>query len=490
MLERRRRLQAALGLAGFIVAISLWMDFSAFHNHQHSDALIPILVSLQHWTPFFWAQDRFGMFVPWLARGLRSPFANLVFQDGVNIALGIASFALLADYLLPKRKDWIPPAAIAISLFIAFAAENERFDVFSGCQPYASSIAIGLCGLELLREDRALAFGWRMLLSIPCFMIAEWINVGAILPLAPLACARTAIDLWETRDWKRGRGPAIGILLLYLATRLSLHWSSAIDHAGIQVTVQTWAPRGEWFARAQEWGRAAWQKMGDHLWETWLGVTAVIGTLSLASSRVRAQGVDRVLAAAGVIIAALFSFYVIGLTDWVRGNGYALRYALPPILLTAVAAGQLAAIPLDLIPMDVRWRRSAFAIPIVVAIGASYGAPAPSKIETAFDEHWGQAAREVVEANATHVAGDYWRIWPVVFRANWLHWERADGKQVFGLAHRAEGTFAESRAIPADQLRVAILRGDGSLGYLGALQQPGWALVARSSIVDIIVPRR
>ena len=33
-------------------AAAFWIDLGAFHDHQQSDALVPVLVSLQRWTPF------------------------------------------------------------------------------------------------------------------------------------------------------------------------------------------------------------------------------------------------------------------------------------------------------------------------------------------------------------------------------------------------------------------------------------------------------
>ena len=41
---------------------------------------MPVLVSLQRWTPFYWDQERYGMLIPALALPVRDPLLNLLLQ--------------------------------------------------------------------------------------------------------------------------------------------------------------------------------------------------------------------------------------------------------------------------------------------------------------------------------------------------------------------------------------------------------------------------
>ncbi len=47
-----------------LASAAICLDLSTIHQYHASDSLLPVLVSLQHWTPFFWLQDRVGMLVP------------------------------------------------------------------------------------------------------------------------------------------------------------------------------------------------------------------------------------------------------------------------------------------------------------------------------------------------------------------------------------------------------------------------------------------
>src|SRR4051812_27030057 len=76
-------------------AAALWIDLGTLHRLQHGDSLLPVLVSLQRWTPFFWEQDRYGMLIPLLARPVTNPLGNLLVQGFLNVSCGLSAFFLL-----------------------------------------------------------------------------------------------------------------------------------------------------------------------------------------------------------------------------------------------------------------------------------------------------------------------------------------------------------------------------------------------------------
>src|SRR5436190_8114240 len=81
-------------VAGSVVSLG------ALHRSHISDTLVPVLVSLQKWTPFFWEQDRIGMLVPLLTLPLRNPLANLLAQEAIYVSTALAAMFLLPRYML------------------------------------------------------------------------------------------------------------------------------------------------------------------------------------------------------------------------------------------------------------------------------------------------------------------------------------------------------------------------------------------------------
>ena len=78
-----------------LVVPALCIDFTRFHEHHHGDSLVPILMSLYEWTPFFWESNRNGSLIPLLALPFRAPLDNLLVQSGIGIFSGLASYFIL-----------------------------------------------------------------------------------------------------------------------------------------------------------------------------------------------------------------------------------------------------------------------------------------------------------------------------------------------------------------------------------------------------------
>ena len=109
-LGSRRDLLGTLtfGVLSFAVALGWTLDL---HN---ADSLIPTLVSLDYWLPFFWGQDRFGMLLPLVAAPVHDSFWNLVVQN----ALGVF---LLLRRRLRRGGEMCGPRACAGASGAAFA---------------------------------------------------------------------------------------------------------------------------------------------------------------------------------------------------------------------------------------------------------------------------------------------------------------------------------------------------------------------------------
>ena len=89
------------------------------------------------------------------------------------------------------------------------------------------------------------------------------------------------------------------------------------------------------------------------------------------------------------------------------------------------------------------------------------------------DAH-GALTAELIASGATHLAGDYWKIWPAVF-----HYQLVTGKRLWGLSDRSEAIRALWSAVPLRQSRVAVIRGDPEGPK--AMQMFGFGGFAKSS---------
>ena len=83
--------------------LAVCIDLGNSHRAENADSLVPILVSLQKWTIFYWDQKRFGMLVPLLAMPVQSPLGNLLVQNAITIFSGLAVGFLLPRYFVGGR---------------------------------------------------------------------------------------------------------------------------------------------------------------------------------------------------------------------------------------------------------------------------------------------------------------------------------------------------------------------------------------------------
>src|SRR6187402_3211306 len=111
---------------GLGVAALAWVSYATsagwpaqLHN---ADSLIPVFVSLEGWSLFFWGQDRFGMLLPLLTLPIRDGFWNLVVQNMLGTALLVAGIVAT----LTRCGTSVPSvrALAVLSLLLAWPAHD------------------------------------------------------------------------------------------------------------------------------------------------------------------------------------------------------------------------------------------------------------------------------------------------------------------------------------------------------------------------------
>src|SRR3954470_21665655 len=184
-----------------------WIDLGYLQTQHNADSLLPILVSLQRWTPFLWGQDRLGMLIPLLAVPIRSPFANLLAQNGATILCGLLMPFVLARYCVSDTR-WVAVGAVANVLLLSLSVPL-LFDWFA-TTPYAVSTVLAVSSLKLLeRSDNDLSSG----IALVFMQLACWENTAItflVLPLLAIRPSRRKLVIVIS-------GPAFGLVLHHFA---------------------------------------------------------------------------------------------------------------------------------------------------------------------------------------------------------------------------------------------------------------------------------
>jgi hypothetical protein len=504
---------AALALAAALV------DLGGFHRLEHGDSIVPVLVSLQRWTFFYWDQERYGMLVPLLALPLRDPLWNLLLQRFVLILAGLAAVVLLARHVLPGR-DWRVAGALAAALVLLAWPAPWAFE-YLGDQPYGLSLALALAGLAVAepvarsgaspapglaagrssvrpeRSARASGRGVegrgsaRLAAGLLLSVAAHWVNAATGLFLLPLAAARAAVDLAEGEERAAVRGRLIvdtGLLAAGLAAgQAMLRLWPVVTGYPLRLAMGP-LPVAEWpSAWATLFGRA-WSEAGAL--PAVLAAIAAAGVALLALPAFRPRSRTALLRALALAAAALAYALFTGTLSWVRDNAFHWRYLAPSVVLLQLAAVSLAVEPLS---HAARLARPVLALAVALvplAALAAAGSPSLARVRADLDDLSGARTEDVLAARCTLVAGDYWSVWPTVFHAALVAHERGLDARVYGLAHRANPTVPFWVELPLRDLRICRVHGaEGEADrYLRLYHLWPVALLERRGTVDVLVP--
>jgi hypothetical protein len=419
-------------------AAAVWIDFSRIHLGQTSDSLIPILVSLQHWTPFYWEQSRFGMLVPLLALPFDDPLANLLVQDGLMIFSGLAAVGLLARFFVRSRA-WFAAACGSCACTIVFLAEPLRCDYFLA-QPYGISFSLGLGALLVVERGNT----WtRWSIALGMILLASWVNLAVGPALLALVVIR-----WLGRRPAWRRAPVRLIVLLVALERAAPFRNHHVTRL---------APVDQWMPAAEALVSNLLHQAGPGYRLALLLLAGAAGVAMLAGAGRRRRIAVRVFGS--MFAGTILLLGLAAISRWSALNGHTPRYAY--MALVALQTGFIAAIAMAISARQCPRLgvRALAALCLLAATGWTYGTPSLATVRACLHERCGVATDDILHAGCTHIAGDYWRVWPAVFHANWTLHQRGSTQQVWGVTYRSLPTRSHWAAADLATAGVAVLGG-------------------------------
>ncbi len=497
----RARWRSAVLVAALASAAAL-VDLGGFHRLEQGDSIVPVLVSLQRWTPFFWDQERFGMLVPLLALPVRDPLANLLLQRALTAFAGLAALVLLARHALAGR-DWPLAGLLAAGALLVLAPAPWLFEYLAS-QPYGLSTGLALAGLAV--AERAPRGGegaspaapgtraatWRRRAAALLLVVAaHWVNAVAGVVLLGLAGARAGAELLEgaPRAGVRerlvrevallGAGLAAGQVLLRLYPLLTGH---RLRLAMGALPVERWP--GAWTS----FFGLAWHD--ERRWGLALVAIAAAGVALLLTRPLRPQLAGALVRAGALLAAALGYALFAGALEWVEANAFHWRYLAPSALLVHLAAVSLLAEPLARLPRLAPAAGMAALALLPAAALAAYGAPSLARVREDLDAAAGARTEDVLSAGCDLVAGDYWSVWPTVWHAALVARERGLARRVYGVTHRSNPTVPLWKGRPPESLRICRPAGEEEHAERWLRAFHLWPVrgVGRQGTVDVLVP--
>ena len=293
----------------------------------------------------------------------------------------------------------------------------------------------------------------------------HWVYTATALVLAPLVLFR-ALSAWSSSvggakslggRWRAAAGsePTVALVLLGLALAAGLGmmylapWPHAIDNTALPIA--EWGPA---LTRLLDRTRRA---LGPNGWPWGLVVSALAG-LSLLNVPAVSRRASALRPAGPLVLAAALHAVYVGTRAYVTTQKLNPRYLVADLLLLQAAAMVVAASPLcQALGRRALGVASGLTAPLLVMAAAwGFGAPSLSGVRADLDRTLGGSSAAVIDEGCTHVVGDFWRVWPVVFHANLTLHDRGERRVVWGIAQNSESTSHLWKRVPPDRMRVAI----------------------------------
>lgn len=425
------------------VGLGLWIDLTPIHRHHNADSVVQILASLIRWTPFFWEQNRFGLLVPLLALPIENPWHNLLFQVWLRILALVAAFFLLARVTVP-RPWW--PAVGGLSLALFLLAKSPAHQCYLLTQPYFQAMALALGGVLLVDSRERI----RRIAGSVLVALAFWVSLATLFWLAPLLLLRRMLRI-EPGD----RG--VYVFLLTGACFAASLAASALDALfGFGGTDLGPAPLANW--------PRAWIGLSQgalrYLTPRWVaGLGLLLAAAAVLAMLGRHRGKLALASGLCLLGAALGEIAALGTSGWIHLMQYDFRFIVSG-LVALVVAGPALFLALVLEEAPPSWWRAVNALALTALLPITflrYGPPSAVEARQALDAGLGRQSSEILAGGATHVIGNFWRVWPAVFHTNLSLFERGDPRRVWGITFRGLPTRDLWQPPDWSQARFAVL---------------------------------
>jgi len=420
MTPRQTATTQAIVIAGWLLAVSTLTIIRFAPPNLNADVILNGVMSLQNVTLYYWGQNRLLNLLPFTAMWVEDAGLNLGLQIGIASAsfFGLLLFlAMFARRAVGGDRSLVLPVFVALSSLYLVVVRPEGI--------HQSALGHHEHSLAALMAAAAVYIAWfsgvrawlRAALATPLVVLAIGLNPAMALALGPAALGamlyRRRIDRTDA-----------ALLAVTVASFCGWTYVSSLHGASSYGALD--------FSRYPAQVLAAAGGLAS-LVNLPLLAAALAGGIAIRVvqrlSTAAAGPVPR--SAAGYASAFLLLFFIgwilfFSANAWVQANAMHARYFIPAgFALLAMAALGLAALLRDARP----WLRAAIVLPLAVAaIGLTATRPVPFEQYAVF-----RTVGSLPRPESGFYAGDYWRVWPTVFR------DLMAGETAFGLTTRGEG---------------------------------------------------
>ena len=405
----------------------------AVPTHFDADTVLQSVMSMQKVTLFYWGQDRYANFLPFLYSWIPSPRANLLaiyFTSGLTFFLLLELISdLLAKLSGKKIAAFRLICFLVLSLVSLFVLNKKGIYTFAyAAQPYSMSFLMMGWSWLLICHNRI--DGLKMIVVFLLMLVAVGINPSIML----ITWATLVICLFYIRNWKV-------FILPILATGLFFFWqylSSGVNapHEDYSKFSQTAVLLNNLKATLNNFSQET-----ERLPVTFalLGLSIAI-LIVLIKKSVIPKRVQLLMAL--LTLFALFWWCLFSMSDWATRNNFHFRYFFPSILILLVLISMSISYAVLSMPMQLHMP---LAVVLLVLLGVLAVKPVMPMKYWHSSGGFDGVGKYMDSKQARILAGGYWQVWPALFRIQSItsHKHPDGSPRLYGAAFRGSVNKAE-----------------------------------------------
>lgn len=421
---------ARLTVAAAVALVGALSVFGPLSRYFIGDALVPVHVSLTHWEPYYWGQARYGMLIPLLAMPVREPLLNFIVQNWMTATFGATFFFAMAARI-ERGATAIAAGACALALFLLLdSPESHRFYLSSVSQ-YGTGLSLGLAGSIAWhrRMPRARALGGVLL------ALAVWVDISAALFLLPLEAGLWLVADWEllrSRKWTNARTWTALATDRSVSCALFILAAMAVEAALIPTARTTdtnkllaFTPPSAWFAG---WTDLAVRLVKSFPAASLIAVVLISSAALIYLSRTADRSTARESAALALVMVVVIAirWIVLGLSLWVRENGFEPKYLIPSrVLLFVLPAFVAVRAIVAVAPRSTRALAAAGFAGAILGLSVRYPFRSPDAMRRTMEQDPGLVhyADEIMREGCTHFVGWDQPVWQTTFYLEQIAYE-------------------------------------------------------------------
>jgi len=450
-------------IVGSLVSVVVRTFDISVQGEHNSDSITHSLASFDVWSPYFYGQDRLGMLFSLPGMWISDPVDNLLFLNALFIGFVFLMFPVWG-YWLTRSKSGVYGGVLAAILYTLLGDGRAVFVTSVEHPEYAGAIMLGFTGMILLDQVRDMKMNRRALMfeitGGAFLMLASWVNITIPIFLGGFYVLRW---LYYRTRWKF---LCMRVGLLFAAFAVVLVTTKLLVKSEMNTSVAI-VGLGKWWLNLKCLVVNSVSEFHDYWLIAGVGLVCLLVLFLVKNDKHKVPVSSLVCYTGGI---GFLGFLAILQHVGAPHHGEC-RSCYSVATVFAILLGGGIAIQRVLELAKVKYVHPVLALTGCVYLCLTVGAPSKEKVVGEFERKWGGWRDLMVKYDCTHIGGNSWFTYDVMFYTNYHYYLNGSDKRLYPYTFRDTPYREDALEVIGEEAKLGICYGyawDNDYFYLNS----------------------